>query len=211
MQHAGRGDRHLRPCASSRPSGTRTSGAGYRRRAIATWRRSSASAAASSARLYRRACSPADANWTSRLHDALDRRQEISRPGLTTEVAVGDPLQAGLFLHRDGHLDQTVLDPRQRWSLDLALGVLLARDLEFGRTQKRSDLIGAKRGMVFEKGGHDWSFRLRFTMATTCQTMGDGRCPRNAAGADRDYLASVAMPALATICFMRCNSAVNLA
>src|SRR6185503_5325977 len=62
------------------------------------------------------------------------------------EFAVGDRLQADLFLLPDGAFDLAVLDRPQRAGVDLALRELRARLLERGRPQQAADVVGAERG-----------------------------------------------------------------
>src|SRR3972149_202606 len=65
-------------------------------------------------------------------------------PG-AADFAVGDRLQAALFLASDDALDLAVLDRLECRRIDFASGALLARLLQRGRTQQAADVIGAKR------------------------------------------------------------------
>ena len=78
------------------------------------------------------------------LLDAVETPEEIEMPPGAAEFAVGDRLQADLFLLLDDALDLAVLDRLQRGSVDFAFGALLARLLQRGRTQQAADMIGAE-------------------------------------------------------------------
>ncbi len=65
-------------------------------------------------------------------------------PG-AAEFAVGDRLQTDLFLFLDDALDLAVFDRFERGGVDFALGALLARFFQRGRTQQTADMVGAKR------------------------------------------------------------------
>ena len=73
------------------------------------------------------------------------------------ELAVGDALQADVFLERDDRGDRLVLDATQRLGRDLAARLLLARLEQALRAQEAADMVGAKgRGRA---GGHGRSLR----------------------------------------------------
>ena len=68
-------------------------------------------------------------------------------PG-AAEFAVGDRLQADVFLAFDDAHDLAVLDRFQRGGVDLASGVFFARLFQRGRAQQAADVIGAEGGLV---------------------------------------------------------------
>src|SRR5262245_23742336 len=68
--------------------------------------------------------------------DALDLRQEIEVPPVAAEFAVGDALEADLFLLPDRFEDRLVLP-----------GAILPGLRERGRTKEAADLVGAERGL----------------------------------------------------------------
>ena len=68
-------------------------------------------------------------------------------PG-AAEFAVGDRLQADLFLFLDDALDLAVFDRFQRGGVDFALGELRARLFQRRRPQQAADVIGAEGGLV---------------------------------------------------------------
>ena len=86
-----------------------------------------------------------DAGIHDMLLDAVEAPEKIEMPPGTAEFAVGDRLQTDLFLFLDDTFDLAVLDRLQRRSIDLALGALLARLLQGGRSQQAADMVGAKR------------------------------------------------------------------
>src|SRR5579864_5534525 len=65
-------------------------------------------------------------------------------PG-AAEFAVGDRLQADLFLLLDDALDLAVFDRSQFDCGDVALDALLARPLQRRRAQQAADMVGAER------------------------------------------------------------------
>jgi hypothetical protein len=64
------------------------------------------------------------------------------------ELAVGDRLQAGGFLHRDGFTDVAVLDLLQLLSGDFLVLEAFPGLLQFGRAQQAADVVGAERRLV---------------------------------------------------------------
>ena len=86
-----------------------------------------------------------DAGVHDVLLDAVEAPEEIEMPPGAAELAVGDRLQADLFLLLDDALDLAVFDRLERGGVDLALGALLARLLQRGRTQQAADMVGAER------------------------------------------------------------------
>ena len=82
-----------------------------------------------------------DAGIHDVLLDAVEAPEEIEMPPGAAEFAVGDRLQADLFLLLDDALDLAVFDRLQRGGVDLALGALLARLL-----QARPGAAGCRHG-----------------------------------------------------------------
>ena len=68
------------------------------------------------------------------------------------ELAVGDALQADVFLELDDLGDRVVLDGAQLLRADAAGGALGARVEQALRAQEAADVVGAKRGVG--AGGH---------------------------------------------------------
>ena len=85
-------------------------------------------------------------------------------PG-TTELAVGNPLQSGGFLHADHALDLAILDRREPGCVELAGGKLATRVFQCGRTQQAADVLGTERrpcaGVSTALGGHAAPFAQR--------------------------------------------------
>ena len=79
------------------------------------------------------------------LLDAVEAPEEIEMPPGAAEFAVGDRLQADVFLLLDDAFDLAILDRFQRSGIDLAFGAPLARLFQRGRTQQAADMIGAER------------------------------------------------------------------
>ena len=77
--------------------------------------------------------------------DAVEAPEEIEMPPRAAELAVGDGLQADVFLALDDALDLAVFDRLQVGGRDLALGALLARLAQRGGAQQAADMIGAER------------------------------------------------------------------
>ncbi len=94
-----------------------------------------------------RVATPAKATPVSHhvLLDAVEPPEEIEMPPGTAEFAVGDRLQADLFLFLDDLLDLAVLDRLEGGGVDLAFGALLARFFQRRRAQQAADMIGAER------------------------------------------------------------------
>ena len=86
-----------------------------------------------------------DAGLHDVLLDAVEAPEEIEMPPGAAELAVGDRLQADLFLFLDDALDLAVFDRLERGGVDFALGALLARFFQRGRTQQAADMVGAER------------------------------------------------------------------
>src|SRR6266850_720260 len=71
--------------------------------------------------------------------DAVEAGEEVDVPEGAAELAIGDRLEAGGFLHRDRFADAVVLDlPELR-------GFFRAGLLQRGRAQQAADVVGAKR------------------------------------------------------------------
>ncbi len=85
-----------------------------------------------------------DAGVHHMLFGAVEAPEEIEMPPGAAEFAVGDRLQADLFLLLDDALDLAVLDLLQLRGRDLALGLLRARLMDRLRTQQAADMIGAE-------------------------------------------------------------------
>src|SRR2546426_8981516 len=83
--------------------------------------------------------------------DAVEAVDEVDVPPVATELAVGDRLQADVFLQLDGLPDAFVFHGAQRRTVDLALLVPGARGMECLRAQQAADVVGAERG--FHEGG----------------------------------------------------------
>jgi hypothetical protein len=75
--------------------------------------------------------------------DAIQPPQEIKMPPRATEFAIGNGLQADLFLFLDGTLDLSVLDFLQLRGSNFAGDTVFARFLECGGPQQAADMIGA--------------------------------------------------------------------
>ena len=88
---------------------------------------------------------------------AVERAEEIVIPEGAAEFAVGDALQADLFLLADHLFDFAILDRAQGRGIDLAALAFRARLLQGRRTQQAADMIGAKGGLV------------RFILHSTCR------------------------------------------
>jgi hypothetical protein len=73
-----------------------------------------------------------------------DRVEEFGEIGLTAKFAVGDRMQADLFLHRDDFADGFIFELPQRIARDLSGVEFLARRDQPGRTHKAADMVGAK-------------------------------------------------------------------
>ena len=74
----------------------------------------------------------------------LDCLDEAEEPGAAPEFAVGNALQAGIFLHLDGVEDATVQDRLKRRGVDLALLDVAEGVLQILRAQQAADVLGAK-------------------------------------------------------------------
>src|SRR6266850_601583 len=71
--------------------------------------------------------------------DAVEAGEEVDVPERAAELAIGDRLEAGGFLHRDRFADAVVLDLPELW------GFFRAGLLQRGRAQQAADVVGAKR------------------------------------------------------------------
>ena len=88
--------------------------------------------------------------------DAADLVHEIHVPRRAAELAVGDALQADVFLHLHGGADRVVLDRLQLRGAHASLLVLFACTQQLLRTQQATDVIGAERRLG-ETHAHSWS------------------------------------------------------
>ena len=86
-----------------------------------------------------------DAGLHDGLLDAVEAPEEIEMPPGAAEFAVGDRLQAGIFLLLDDVLDLAVFHRFQFVCRDLALGAALARLFQRRGPQQAADVIGAER------------------------------------------------------------------
>ncbi len=84
--------------------------------------------------------------------DAIELAEEVVVPERAAEFAVGDRLEADLFLFPDGLFDLAILDRLEFSRIDLAALALGARLLQRGRPQQAADMIGAewRRGSLHE-------------------------------------------------------------
>ena len=73
-------------------------------------------------------------------------------PPRAAELAVGDPLQADLFLLGDDLADLGVLDRLERGRVDLAASLFRARLLERRGAKDRADMVGAEGGNITHHG-----------------------------------------------------------
>src|SRR5580704_3328116 len=94
-----------------------------------------------------------DAGLHDGLLDAVEAPEEIQMPPRAAEFAVGDRLQAGVFLLPDDVLDLTVFHRLQLVRRDLALGAALARFFQRRGPQQAADMIGAERRFGSLHGG----------------------------------------------------------
>ena len=78
---------------------------------------------------------------------AVEAPEKIEVPPGAAELAVGDGLQADVFLLLDDPLDLAILDRLEIGGADLALGAPLPRLLQGGGTQQAADVVGAERGL----------------------------------------------------------------
>src|SRR5262249_4316078 len=84
-----------------------------------------------------------DPAWAQ--HNVLEFEQEVAVPAGAAELAVGDDVEADVFLQPDGAADFGVLDVGEFIVRKLAAVVLETRLEERGRTHEAADLIGAER------------------------------------------------------------------
>ncbi len=141
-------------------------------------------------RRLRCACSP-PANLHAGVHHvllgAVEAPEKIEMPPGAAEFAVGDRLQADLFLLLDDALDLAILDLLQlRPRVISPLAFLRARLVDRLRAQQAADMVGAERALVSLIGVVSSSSiagaiaraqqASRFAPATTCRaTMTDQR------------------------------------
>src|SRR5512135_1694431 len=95
--------------------------------------------------IARRHGSKGDTGVHHMLLDAVEAPEKIEMPPGAAEFAVGDRLQANLFLLLDDAANLAVLDFFQLLRRDLALGALFARLFQGGGAQQAADMIGTKR------------------------------------------------------------------
>src|SRR5581483_2068989 len=79
------------------------------------------------------------------LLDTVEAPEKIEMPPGAAELAVGDRLQADLFLLFDHPLDLAILDLLQPGRRDFAPGTLLTGFLQRRRTQQAADMVSAER------------------------------------------------------------------
>ena len=76
---------------------------------------------------------------------AADLVHEVHVPGRAAELAVGDALQADVFLHLHDSADRVVLDRLQLRGAHAAVLVLVTRAQQLFRAQQAADVIGPER------------------------------------------------------------------
>ncbi|MEI9852348.1 MAG: hypothetical protein WDN24_17505 [Sphingomonas sp.] len=86
------------------------------------------------------------------LLDAVELEQEVGVEESAAELAVGDAVQAQLFLELHHSENRLVLDRAQRRGVDRAFAEPGARLEQFLGTQEAADMICSERGIV----GHSW-------------------------------------------------------
>ena len=81
--------------------------------------------------------------------DTVQLAEKIKMPPGAAEFAIGDGLQANVFLLFDQRPNFRVLNLPERCRIDLALFALCAGELEGGCPQQQSDMISAERRIDF--------------------------------------------------------------
>jgi hypothetical protein len=76
---------------------------------------------------------------------ALHRGEEVERPVVAAEFAIGDRLEADLFLLADNGADRLVLERGEFLGREAALFMRAARIEQSCRTQQAADMIGPER------------------------------------------------------------------
>ena len=79
------------------------------------------------------------------LFDTVETPEKIEMPPGAAKLAIGDRLQADIFLLLDDTLDLAVLDFLELRGRNFAFGALLACFFQRCRTQQATDMVGAKR------------------------------------------------------------------
>src|SRR6516164_1093181 len=77
--------------------------------------------------------------------NAVEAPKKVEVPPGAAELAVGNRLQADLFLFPDDRANLTVFDLLEFGCTDVVVGAALARLFQGGRAQQAADMIGAER------------------------------------------------------------------
>ena len=79
------------------------------------------------------------------LVEAFERVDEVAEERIAPHLAVGDDVEAGRFLQRDGFVDGAVLDAFERCSGELAPRNGIARLQEIRRSEQTANDVAAGR------------------------------------------------------------------
>ncbi len=101
------------------------------------------------------------------LRDAADLVEKVHVPRPAPILAVGDSMQANVFLHLNDLADGFVLDAAQFGGGNAAAFEILARLQHFFRAQQASDVIRTKRRPDSISPSSHWSLAIRATTRST--------------------------------------------
>ena len=82
----------------------------------------------------------------AQLVESFERLDQVAEKCVATLFAVGDNVEAGGFLERDGLVDRAVFDRLERGRRDRARFQLLARGGQIRRTEQAADRFSAALG-----------------------------------------------------------------